>query len=166
MPTTSQRSMQMTDLDTRTSRDETEAAVALHVAQYRQTREYVERHILALATSVDGVRFTLQASLHDLTLRRGGYALLELDGRTWLGQVTDVRVETQLADNSGPSGGPDVRVSAAAGDGIILDPVGVPFHGASAREATQDEVRAWASPRRTRAGLTVGELRLAPGVSA
>ena len=156
----------MPDVDTRISREETEAAVAAHMAQYRQAREYVERHVLARATSVDGVRFTFQASLHDLTLKRGGYALLELGSRTWLGQVTDVRVETQIADNSGPSGGPDIRVSAAAGDGIVLDPVGVPFHGALAREATQDEVRTWASSERRRAGLIVGELRLAPGVPA
>jgi hypothetical protein len=157
----------MTGVDSQTPREgEAEGAIANQVRQYRQAREYVERHVLARATSVDGVRFTLQASLHDLTLKRGGYALLELGSRTWLGQITDVRVETQIADSSGSSGGPDIRISTAAGDGIVLDPVGVPFHGASAREATTDEVRAWASQGLSRAGLTIGELRLAPGVPA
>jgi uncharacterized protein len=157
----------MPDVDTRTAPEgESDVVVAAQVRQYRQAVDYVERHVLARATSVDGVRFTFQASLHDLALKRGGYALLQSGSRTWLGQVTDVRVDTQVADRSGPSGGSDIRVSLAVGEGIVLDPVGLPFHGASAREATQDEVRAWASPSLGRAGLTVGELRLAPGVPA
>jgi len=43
--------------------------------------------VLPLATSVDGRRFTFQASLHGLELQVGGYVLLEAGGVPRLGQV-------------------------------------------------------------------------------
>lgn len=47
-------------------------ALSDHLATYRRTRKQLERHILPLATSVDGASFTIQASLHGLELARGG----------------------------------------------------------------------------------------------
>ena len=45
--------------------------LADRIESYRDTRERLERGILPLATSVDGVTFEFQASLHGLTLERG-----------------------------------------------------------------------------------------------
>src|SRR5690625_4041383 len=55
------RSSTMTDDDT---------ALSHRIAAYRQAREQIERSLLPLATSVEGTRFTFQAPLHDLEIRR------------------------------------------------------------------------------------------------
>jgi hypothetical protein len=47
------------------------------------TRSSLEASVAAVASSVDGRRFTFQWSIHDLSVKVGGYA--SLDGR--LGQV-------------------------------------------------------------------------------
>jgi len=52
---------------------------------YRDLRRELEQSVLPLATSVDGSRFELQASLHRLSLRAGGYVTLETDGVSRLG---------------------------------------------------------------------------------
>ncbi len=51
-------------------------------AEFRALRRQLEESILPLATSVDGRRFELQASLHGLELQIGGYVVLESDERT------------------------------------------------------------------------------------
>lgn len=134
---------------------------------YRRTREHVERSILPRATSVDGYAFTVQSSLHDLRLRRGGYVALETDDQQLLlGQVTDLAAASARTTDGGP-GAPDVEVRLARGAGVVLDAAGRPFHDARVRPATAEEVGAWlARTRPRRAGLEVGELLHAPGVPA
>ena len=137
-------------------------------ATYRRRREQIERSILSLATSVDGVSFELQASLYDLALRRGGYVMLEGDGHRRLGQVTDLAAVSELATGAGLSGvGSGILVRLARGSGVVLDTDGRPFHDCAVRPAEPDEVGAWfARMRPRRAGLDIGELLFAPGVRA
>jgi DNA helicase HerA-like ATPase len=138
------------------------------LARFRRTREFVERHVLPLATSVDGRRFRLQASLHGLALRAGGYVVLESEGRSRLGQITDLVADTDTVDDEATAGGAGrFQARLARGAGIVLDPDATPFHDAPMRPAEPREVAAWFDARRpARAGLTVGELLLAPGVPA
>jgi Cdc6-like AAA superfamily ATPase len=135
------------------------------IAHYRSLREQIERAALPLATSVDGRTFEVQASLHDLALRRGGHVVLEAERGSWLGQITashSVMADVPGADGSTSS----VLVRLAGGHGLVLDG-GVPFHDARVRPALPDEVEQWlAGSRPDRAMLVVGELLLAPGVPA
>jgi uncharacterized protein len=151
-----------------TSEPETDLDLDDRMSAYRRVREQVERGILPLATSIDGVVFEVQASLHHLRLRRGGYVVLESAGHERLGQVTDLRVESQRGVTGPPtSAGSDVVVRLARGTGVLLDSDGEPFHDAAVRVAEPSEVGAWfARTRPERAGLPVGELALAPGVPA
>ena len=139
-----------------------ESTVAAEVERYRSTREQVERGVLPRATSVDGSGFELQASLHGLRLRRGGYVVLETPTGPRLGQVTDLVVSTQVVDRPGAGGsgpGASLRIALAQGDGVVLDGDVQPFHDAAVRPATSQEVAAGIpSPPASRAGLTVGEL--------
>ena len=52
-----------------------EAAVDMQESldRYRAVRRQLEERILPLATSVDGRRFSYQASLHGLELQAGSY---------------------------------------------------------------------------------------------
>ncbi|HEX6247125.1 MAG TPA: ATP-binding protein [Nocardioidaceae bacterium] len=135
------------------------------IAGYRHARQQIERGILPLATSLDGLSFELQASLHDLRLERGGYVRLESERWSGLGQITDLVVESRTAAAAGAAGG--VLVRLARGTGIVLDGDGTPFHDASVRPADSAEVASWLQAQRPhRAGLTVGELLRAPGVPA
>jgi hypothetical protein len=145
-----------------------DAAVAEQLTSYRRVRQQVERSILPLATSVDGVAFDFQASLHGLRLRRGGYVVLETDGQQWLGQVTDVEADSGMTTGDGtPGAGGSVLVRLARGSGIVVDSDGSPFHDAAVRPAEPPEVGAWlARTHPARAGLTIGEVLLAPGVPA
>ncbi|MFD1504646.1 ATP-binding protein [Georgenia yuyongxinii] len=131
---------------------------------YRRTREQVERSILPRATSVDGYAFTVQASLHGLQLRRGGYVVLEAEDQHVLGQVTDLTAEAEIA-NDATGAGIDIRL--ARGTGVTLGDTGRPFHDAHVRAATAEEVGAWLSRTPSkRAQLVIGELLHAPGVPA
>jgi DNA helicase HerA-like ATPase len=139
------------------------------LADYRHVREQLERSVLPLATSVDGVHFRVHASLYDLALKRGGYVALESGSRRWLGQITDLAAESVTADVPGIAARTttSVLMRRAEGIGLILDPDGHSFHDASVRPAEPDEVRAWfAEAHPDRAGLVVGELLLADGVPA
>ncbi|WP_426244814.1 ATP-binding protein [Nocardioides sp. LHG3406-4] len=141
--------------------------VAEQVARYREVRETIERGTLPLATSVDGRTFELQAPLHGLALRRGGYVALETDAGTRLGQVTDLRPHTVSADVDHPEGSrSSILVRLAVGGGLLLTP-GDPFHDARVQPAEADEVAAWlAGTRPDRAVLPIGDLLLSPGVPA
>jgi DNA helicase HerA-like ATPase len=138
------------------------------LASYRRTRDRIEHEILPRATSVDGLRFTCQASLHDLRLRRGGYVVLEAGGRRRLGLVTDLRVDRQTAAVEGLTGhAAGILLRLAEGSGVLLDSDGDPFHDAAVRPAEADEVSTWVVRTRPRqAGLEIGELASAPGVPA
>jgi len=142
--------------------------LADRIASYRDTRERLERGILPLATSVDGVTFEFQASLHGLTLERGCYVMLEGDDGARLGQVTDISADTTRMEMGREIGGASsLVIRAARGSGLVLDHVGTSFHDALARVAEPQEVRAvLARTNADRAGLTIGELFHAPGVPA
>ncbi len=146
----------------------TRSALPAQMAAYRSIREEVERGILPLATSLDGGWFDFQASLHGLTLRRGGYVMLG-GAPPRLGQVTDLRVDSQAV--SGPFAaevGGSLAVRLARGRGRVLAAGAEAFHDAPVRPAAPQEVATWleGEDRRGRAGLTVGEYLLAPGVPA
>ena len=143
-----------------------------HLDEYRELRTRLEERILAIATSVDGRRFALQAPLQGLELPPGGYAILEHGGTKRLGQVLSLRLEQVDAAEvgwEGTGGGPAVRsrlaIRAASGEGVILSGDGAPFHDATIRAATPDEVAAWLGEGAGGArSCPVGELRLSPGV--
>ena len=142
--------------------------------QYRDVRRRMEEAILPLATSVDGRHFTCQASPHRISMRTGGYVVIEESGTTRLGQI----LELELVEVDGPelgSGGGDsegaqiaatVRLRGVRGTGVIRDGDGTPFHDGLMRPAKPSEVHTWLDRvRPPRARLEVGELQLAPGAA-
>jgi hypothetical protein len=129
--------------------------------EYRGVREALERAVLPLATSVDGRRFSLQATLHGLELEAGAYVVLESEGASRLGQVLSLELDSQ--DATGP-GLPQVRIRVGRGEGVVLDGDGRPFHDAAVRPARAEEVGQWLERVRSRSPLSVGELALAPGI--
>ena len=142
------------------------------VENFRAARRDLEASVLPLATSVDGRRFSFQASLHGLGLQVGGYVVLEGGGLSRLGQVITLeldRLSTELMLPTGATGPAEnrtqVQIRLARGEGVILDGDPAPFHDVLVRPATGPEVAAWLrrSARRN-AQLRLGELALAPGV--
>jgi hypothetical protein len=133
------------------------------VEQFRAVRRELEESVLPLASSVDGRRFSFQASLHDLQLRHGGYVAL---GAGRLGQVLSL----EMAQSDGaaidlPAARTQVTIRHARGEGVVVESDGAPFHDATVRPAAPEEVGAWLDRTRSaRARLTIGELALAPGV--
>jgi len=120
-------------------------------------RDQLEADVPALATSIDGRRFSFQASLHGLELEPGSYVVLDGDDGSRLGQI--VTCELARTETAGSV------VRHAAGEGRVLDGATTSFLDADVRPATPDEVASHVGgfPSRT-AGLAVGELVLAPGV--
>ena len=64
---------------------------------FRAMRRDIEASVLPLATSLDGRRFTFQASLYALQLQVGGYAVLmtaafPASARFWLSSWTSSRL--------------------------------------------------------------------------
>jgi uncharacterized protein len=148
-------------------------AHAQRLETYRSLRAEIEASILPLASSIDGRRFSFQASVEGLALRVGGYAMLEGDGGGALGQVRSLALaevdvgEVALTGDGGDD--VDVRtrlpIRIARGEGVLLDRGGAPFHDRLARPATPAEMQAWmadAAPRRS--SLAVGGLSLVEGV--
>jgi uncharacterized protein len=142
------------------------------IERYRAVRQQLEQGILPLATSVDGRRFTYQASLHELRMQPGSYVVLEQDSERRLGQVVTLEVgrhqgpELAAADAGEAAYRAQVVIRGAEGEGRVLSGDGAPFHDATVRSATPDEVRDHleeTAPRRAR--LEIGELLFAPGVS-
>jgi DNA helicase HerA-like ATPase len=137
--------------------------------RYRSVREEVERAVLPLASSLDGLSFRFQASLHHLELKRGGYVVLEDGAGSRLGQITELDMGRQSAEGADADGTqPGVVIRYAFGSGTVLDSDGEAFHDVSVRGARPDEVAAWSARRRQpdRSTLPVGDLLLAPGVAA
>jgi uncharacterized protein len=139
--------------------------------RYRAVRRQLEEEILPLATSVDGRRFSYQASLHELRLQPGSYVVLEQGSEPRLGQVVTLEVGRhqgpEIAANDAGEGAhrAQIVIRGAEGEGRVLSGDGSPFHDATVRPATPDEVRDHleeTAPRRAR--LEIGELLLAPGV--
>jgi DNA helicase HerA-like ATPase len=134
-------------------------------------RRTLEASVLPLATSVDGRRFSFQASLHDLELQVGGYVVLEGGGATRLGQVLTLELGRQSATElTLPAEGAgeartQVQIQYARGEGAILEAGWAPFHDALIRVAAGTEVQAWLQRSgRPSAKLLLGELALVPGV--
>ena len=140
-----------------------------NVSAYRLLREELERAVLPLASSLDGLTFEFQASLHDLPYRSGGYVVLESPSGWRLGQVVILEMSTYAAAAEvAPGAGTDVTIRYARGRGTVLQTDGASFHDAHVRPATPEEVAAWLATRvrADRAGLTLGEYLMAPGVPA
>ena len=150
-----------------------ESGLGLQLESFRETRRNLEASVLPLATSVDGRRFSFQASLHGLLMEVGGYVVLDGGGTARLGQVhaleLDRQLGTELALPTRAGGAPEsrtmVQIRYARGEGTILDGGSVPFHDALVRVATGAEVQAWFQrSERRHAKLRLGELALAGGV--
>src|ERR1700761_3224214 len=117
---------------------------------FRAARRDIEASVLPLATSVDGRRFTFQASLHDLELQIGGYAVLEGGASPRLGQILALEMDQQAgaelilpgADGGARAARTEVRVRYARGAGVVVDGDPVPFHDALIRRADEAEVQA------------------------
>jgi DNA helicase HerA-like ATPase len=140
------------------------------LAEYRALRHEIEANVLALATSVDGRRFTFQAPLEPLELRAGGYVELETPAGRWLGQLLSLDIARIDAGEVGWTGdatfSSHVTSRLATGEGAVLSGPPVPFHDAVIRPAGPGAVRAWMhATAPARAVLPAGELRLAPGVT-
>jgi DNA helicase HerA-like ATPase len=134
-------------------------------------RRRVEESLLELATSVDGRRFEFQARIAAAGVAPGGYVMLEHSTGQRLGQVLSMSLErTDAAEVGWDLGeGAGIRsrleIRFARGAGTILSGDEAPFHDASLRAATPEEVASWLEQRGNgRARLPVGELRFAPGV--
>ena len=140
-----------------------------HLSEYRDVRAVLEQSILALASSLDGITFEFQASLHELPYRCGGYVVLESHSGSRLGQVVDLETSTYAAGAEvAPGSRTDVTLRYARGTGRVLQTDGTSFHDAHVRPATPDEVASWLATRtrNDRAGLVIGEYLMAPGVPA
>ena len=149
------------------------SGIGQQVDSFRAVRREMEASVLPLATSVDGRRFTFQASLYGLELQSGGYAVLDDGGTPRLGQVVSLELDLQLdaeltipaAAHGGPKARTEVPIRLARGEGIIVDGITAPFHDAVIRAAAGSDLRAWQQrSARPRAQLRLGELTLAAGV--
>ncbi|MGO8894904.1 MAG: ATP-binding protein [Streptosporangiaceae bacterium] len=149
-----------------------ESGFGSQLESFREARRNLEASVLPLATSVDGRRFSFQASLHGLEFQIGGYVVLEGDGIPRLGQVLTLeldRLSTELMLPTGAGGVPEnrtqVQIRYARGEGTILEGDPAPFHDALVRVATGADVQAWLQHSQRRyAQLRLGELALAAGV--
>jgi DNA helicase HerA-like ATPase len=155
------------------SRTTDEPVLERRLEHFRGVRRELEAAVLPLATSIDGHRFSFQASLHGLELQLGGYVVLEYDGKERLGQILTLELDQREGTELDLPGDADsaaavrtqVAIRHARGEGTVLDGDRRPMHDATVRPATSQEVRAWllrTAPHR--AALEIGELALAPGV--
>jgi hypothetical protein len=138
---------------------------------YREVRRSLEVSVLPLATSVDGRRFSFQASLHGLEVQVGGYVVLEGGGTRRLGQVLTLELDRQpvteltLPAAGAPEARTQVQIQYARGEGAVLEGDWTPFHDVLVRVASATEVQAWLRRSvRSSAKLWLGELALVPGV--
>ena len=140
---------------------------------FREVRRDLEASILPLATSVDGRRFSFQASLHGLELQVGSYVVLEGGGTRCLGQVLTLELDrqpvTELTLPAQAAGTTEARTEVqlryARGEGAVLEGDGAPFRDVLVRVASGAEVRAWLQRGERRyAKLQLGELALVAGV--
>ena len=149
---------------------------------FSELRRNLEASVLPLATSVDGRRFSLQASLYGLQLQAGGYVALEGDGAPRLGRVLTLELDRELSteltlsahaeDARDTLGQAQIRdtlgqaqIRYARGEGVIVEGDPAPFHDVLVRVAAGAEVQAWLRrSQRPIAMRRLGELTLAAGV--
>ena len=148
-----------------------ESRLGAQLESFREARRSLEEAVLPLATSVDGRRFSFQASLHGLEFQIGGYVVLNGDGTPRLGQVLTLELDQLSTELMLPTGAgasenrTQVPIRYARGEGTILDGDPAPFHDALIRVATGADVQAWLQHSERRyAQLGLGELALAAGV--
>ena len=104
--------------------------------RYRAVRQQLEEQVLPLATSVDGRRFSYQASLHGLALQAGSYVVLEQGSERRLGQIVTLEVGRHQGPELGSSEEDEVAhraqvvIRGAEGEGRILSGDGSSFHDA------------------------------------
>ena len=149
-----------------------ESRLGPQVESFREARRNLEASVLPLATSVDGRRFSFQASLHGLQFQVGGYVVLDVGGTPRFGQVitldldqlsTEVMLPAHLGGD--PESRTQVPIRYAHGEGTILEGDAAPFHDVLIRAAAGSEVKAWLGrSARPGAKLRLGELALAAGV--
>jgi len=127
-----------------------DSGLAAQLAGFREARRELEASVLPLATSVDGRRFSFQASLFGLALQPGGYVVLEDGGIARLGQVItldldQLSTELMLPVNADgiPGNRSQVPIRYARGEGVILEGDFAPFHDMTVRPARGAEVQAW-----------------------
>ena len=149
-----------------------ESGLGPQLDTFREVRRNLEASILPLATSVDGRRFSFQASLYGLELQVGSYVVLEGGGVRCLGQVLtrglDRQLVTELTLPAQAAGTPEARtevqIQYASGEGAVLEGDGALFHNVLVRVASRAEVRAWLQlSERRYAKLQLGELALVAG---
>ena len=148
-----------------------ESGLGPQLESFREGRRRLEEAVLPLATSVDGRRFSFQASLHNLEFQIGGYVVLDGDGTPRLGQVLAIdldQLSTELMLPTGADGAENrtqVLIRYARGEGTILEGHPAPFHDALVRVATGADVQGWLQQSQRRyAQLRFGDLALSPGV--
>ncbi len=147
-------------------------ALRAEATRHRDLRRALEASIDAVATSLDGRRFSFRAPV-GLFVQTGGYVALETASGTVLGQVTDrtlaLRAGPELSHAlPGATGGVTsrVRVQLAEGEGILLHGR-APFHDVPLRPAAPEEVAdALDGSGSGRARLRLGALLDVPGVPA
>ena len=105
-----------------------ELGIDRQLDSFRAARREIEASVLPLATSVDGRRFTFQASLYGLQLQVGSYAVLDGGGGApRLGQVLALEMDQQPgaeltlppAAEGAPEARTEVHIRYARGDGVI-----------------------------------------------
>ena len=149
-----------------------ESGLGAQLKSFREARRDLETSVLPLAISVDGRRFSFQASLHGLQFQVGGYVVLEDNGVSRFGQVLSLELDqlsTELMLPTHGEGAAETRaqmlIRYARGEGTILEGDSAPFHDALARAATGAEVQAWLQRSAQHyAKLPLGELALVAGV--
>src|SRR5262252_111753 len=113
-----------------------ESGFGASLDSFSEMRRSLEASVLALATSVDGRRFSLQTSLYGLQLQAGGYVVLEGDGVSRLGRVLTLELDRELSTEltlSARTGDArdtlgQVQIRYARGEGIIVEGDSAPFH--------------------------------------
>jgi hypothetical protein len=112
-----------------------DSGLAHQLESFRETRRSLEASILPLATSVDGRRFSFQASLHGLPFQVGGYVVLDDGSVPRLGQVNSLGLDQLSTELTLPAGGGEpagnrtqLAIRYARGEGTILEGDFASFH--------------------------------------
>jgi hypothetical protein len=127
------------------------------------TRRRLEAAVPDRASSLDGRRFSFQASLTDLALLPGDYVTIGPDRLAYVHSVEEAVVDPTHLDL--PGAVPGSRVSVARGLGVVLAGPGTPFHDEPFTAADAAVVQEWVTATRpATAALDVGALSRLPSV--
>ena len=127
------------------------------------TRRELEAAVPDRASSLDGRRFSFQASLPDLRLLPGDYVTVGPDRLGHVHSVEEVLVDPAHLDL--PGAVPGTRISVARGLGVVLAGPGTPFHDEPFTVAEPSVVADWVTRTQpATARLDVGALSRVPEV--